>query len=79
MDCVTGSPMADTCVRQVVPGRWGGEAYARVYPQQNLLHPEEVFVAVQGQSGVSVSVQLWLGGGRLGDVVGGHRRSAADP
>ena len=23
VDCVTGSPMADTCVRQVVPGRWG--------------------------------------------------------
>ena len=41
MDCVTGSPMADTCVRQVVPGRWGGEACARVCPQQQPLHPEE--------------------------------------
>ena len=37
VDCVTGSPMADTCVRQVVPGRWGGEAVATEYVRSSRL------------------------------------------
>ena len=39
MDCVTGSPMADTCVRQVVPGRWGGEAAATESAQAGFSSP----------------------------------------
>ena len=55
MDCVTGSPMADTQVRQVVPGRWGGEAVATEYVRSSRLFftRRSVVISYQSQSSVS--------------------------
>ena len=67
---LTGSPMADTCVRQVVPGRWRGEAAARVCPQQTLLPPEEVSCQFSGSQASASECSRGRAGG-LGDGGGG--------
>ena len=80
MDCVTGSPMADTCVRQVVPGRWGGEAAATGSAQAGFSSPGGVVGILKRAGGMFWLVRcvLWgLGGGRAGDIATEPRAIAA--
>ena len=67
MDCDTGSPMADTQVRQVFLVAGGGEAAATEYVRSSrLFFTRRSIVSDQRQSGGSVRVQ-WIEGLSDGD------------
>ena len=69
MDCVTGSPMADTCVRQVGPGRWRGEVSAR-HSAGNCFTRRTGGEVEKGRGDVSTGVLCGGGlvGGEAGDI-----------